>query len=575
MNRAEKRRQLKLAKSARNHGAHGPSPAVQQSLDLAVQHHTAGRLDKAKSLYQQILKADPKHPTALHLLGVVALQTGHFDRAVDLMEKAITFKPDFAEAFNNLGTALKSLGRIDEAAGRYKQAIALNPNNAKAYNNLGITQKSLGLYEEAVASYRKALSIDALYEEALNNLGNVLQELGRHEEGIVNCQKAIDLNPNFAEAHNNLGNIYKELGQMDKARPCYQRAIQLRPTFAEAHRHLATLQKYTAYDDHIKAMEAAYRSPNCDDGQKMHLGFALGKAFEDLQAYDKAFVFYQVGNALKRKSYDFSMDQVVQAVDHMKSLFNDELFAKFKNVGCEDKTPIFVLGMPRSGTTLVEQILASHKDVFGAGELIDLDRVVKGCCGAYDDETFGDTLGQTEAKTLTVAGQAYVEALRKHSDSARFIVDKMPHNFWLVGMIKVMLPNAKIIHCCRDARDTCLSIFKNFFPVDGHYYAYELSELAAYHNTYMDLMRHWHTVLPGFVYDLHYEELVADQEPQSKALLDFCGLEWDAVCLNFHQSKRPVNTASAAQVRKPVYKGSVQSWKHFETQLKPLLKALR
>ena len=230
--------------------------------------------------------------------------------------------------------------------------------------------------------------------------------------------------------------------------------------------------------------------------------------------------------------------------------------------------------MPRSGTTLVEQILASHPEVYGAGELNYLNRVITSCFKNIEDARFTESVHQANISDFSDAGDQYIGLLRKRADAERFIIDKMPMNFRFIGMIKLMIPNAKIIHCCRDSRDTCLSIFKTCFSANSHYYAYDLGELGRYHNLYRDLMTHWGAVLPDFIYHIHYEDMVADQEKQSRAMLAYCGLEWDDACLAFHKTDRPVQTASAAQVRRPIYKDSVQSWKRYENQLAPLLEVL-
>ena len=230
--------------------------------------------------------------------------------------------------------------------------------------------------------------------------------------------------------------------------------------------------------------------------------------------------------------------------------------------------------MPRSGTTLVEQILSSHPKVHGAGELDYINQVAASNFGKAEDARFSDNVIEASIDQFSKGGKKYIGMLREHSDTARFITDKGLANFSNIGMIKLMLPKAKIIHCCRSPQDTCLSIFKNLFAVDGHYYAYELSELAQFFNLYRDLMSHWHSVLPDFIYDIQYEDIVADQENQSRALLEYCGLEWDSACLEFFKTDRPVMTASSAQVRRPIYKDSVQSWKRYETQLATLLEVL-
>ena len=460
--------------------------------------------------------------------------------AVDLITKALAIKPDYAEAHINLGNALQELGKLDEA----------------------------------VASYRKALAIKPEFAEAHNNLGNALQDLGKLDEAFASYHKALAIKPDYAEAHNNIGTALQELGRSDEAAASYHKALAIRPDYVEAHRHLARVRTFSEYDDDIKAMEDTYAMPGLSDEKRMHLAFALGKSFEDLRQYEKAFGFFLTGNAIKRAIYEFSIESVEKNFEHLKKLFTKNLFSKHRGAGWSDETPIFVLGMPRSGTTLVEQILASHPNVHGAGELDYLNRIVTAYFGKIDAARFTENINQASIGDFSSAGGEYIGMIRERADTAGFITDKMPTNFMLIGMIKLMLPNAKIIHCCRDPLDTCLSIFKNLFTANDYYYSYDLGLLGRYYNLYRDLMAHWDNVLPDFIYTIHYEDVVAEQEKQSRALLAYCGLEWDDACLEFHRTDRPVQTLSAAQVRRPIYKDSIQSWKRYENQLAPLLEVL-
>ena len=580
----------------------------QQSLDRALKLHTAGRLPQAEKIYHRILRTDPNQPVALHLLGVIAHQVGKNQVAVDLITKALAVNPDYAQAHNNLGNALLALGKLDEAAASYHQALAAKTGYAEAHSNLGVALRALGKLDEAVASFHKALAIAPDHAGAHNGLGNALQALGKPDEAVASCRKALAVKPNFAEAHNNLGIALQDLGKLDEAAANYRKALAIAPDhaaaqnnlgnalfaqgkmdeaaasyhqaiatktdFAEAHRHLAMVKKFDEYDNDIKAMEDAYAMPGLDDQQRMHLAFGLGKSFEDLRRYEKAFGFMVTGNAIMRGTYEFSIDTVEKDFERLKKLFTTDLFSKFQAAGSSDESPIFVLGMLRSGTTLVEQILASHPKVYGAGELNYIKRIVTACFRGIDDPRFPESIHRASIGDFSSAGGEYISMIRERADSAEFITDKMPPNFRFIGMIKLMLPNAKIIHCRRDPLDTCLSTFKTLFAAKGHYYAYDLGELGRYYNVYSDLMRHWHGVLPGFIYDIHYEQLVADQEGQSRAMLAHCGLEWDDACLDFHRSDRAVLTASAAQVRRPIYQESVQSWKRYEDQLAPLIDAL-
>ena len=320
-------------------------------------------------------------------------------------------------------------------------------------------------------------------------------------------------------------------------------------------------------------MEQAYAKSATNDEQRMHLAFGLGKAFEDLHQYEKAFSFFAEGNSIKRRSYSYTVDDRGNFFKKLEEVFDSSLFAKHQGTGCDDETPLFILGMPRSGTTLVEQILASHRHVHGAGELRTLKRIVTSCFDKGKVAEFPESIRQVDSADFEHPGFEYIQAIRKHTPDARFITDKMPENYKYIGLIKLMLPGAKVIHCRRDPVDTCLSIFKTFFTV-MHEYSHDLGELGRYYSFYCRLMEHWHSVVPGFIHDVQYESMVVDQAGQTRALLEYCGLEWDDACLEFHKSDRPVRTASAEQVRRPIYKGSVQLWKRYETQLAPLLERL-
>ena len=542
---------------------------------LAVQHHNAGRVQQAEALYQQVLNENPKHPTALHLLGVLARDVGQHEVAIKLIKKAIVAQPEFPEAHNNLAVTYKKLGRLDDALMHYRKAVAIDPDNAVAQYNLGNTLKDLGLLDEAVDHYQKATCIDSEFALAHYNLGIVLGDLGKMEESIDCFEQAILFKPDYSKAHFNLGYSQQVLGYLDKSVTSYRAALAHLPSYAEAYRCLANIKKFTKYNQDIQMMEKLYAQSDLNDEQRMHVAFGLGKAFEDLGEYEKAFDFLLTGNALKHKMDNFSIERTAESFEQTKKTFSKSLFSNFVDAGNSDPTPIFILGMPRSGTTLVEQIIATHPDVFGAGELPYVSQIFKSFLSNKRNVDPNIFIHQAKAEDFTQAGEDYVTHLRTHAPSVRFIVNKMPHNFFMIGFIKLMLPNAKIIHCCRAPEDTCLSIFKNYFKDTSHNYAYDLKGLGQYYALYQDLMEHWKTVLPDFIYDISYEDLVANQEEQSKALLAFLDLDWDPACLQFHKTARSVSTASFAQVRKPIYNDSVKLWKRYGKKIKPLLDVLR
>ena len=316
-----------------------------------------------------------------------------------------------------------------------------------------------------------------------------------------------------------------------------------------------------------------YAKPAISDEQRMHLAFGLGKAFEDLHQYEKAFSFFAEGNSIKRGSYSYSIDDHGNFFKKLEEAFDSSLFAKYQGRGCDDETPIFILGMPRSGTTLVEQILASHRQVHGAGELGTLGRIVSSYFDKRNGVEFPESIRQVDGADFERPGVEYIQAIRRHSLDIRFITHKMPRNFIYIGLIKLMLPDAKVIHCRRDPADTCLSIFKTYFT-GKHEYSHDLGELGRYYKLYRGLMEHWHSVIPGFIHDVQFEDMVTDQAEQTRTLLEYCGLEWDDACLESHKTDRPVMTASVEQVRRPIYKDSVQLWKRYETKLAPMLGSL-
>jgi hypothetical protein len=321
-------------------------------------------------------------------------------------------------------------------------------------------------------------------------------------------------------------------------------------------------------------MENLYNNKDdISEADRKDIGFALGKAFEDLRDYDKSFGFILEANRLKRKSYTYSIQDDHDLFARIKKIFSPDFFAAHEGSGYQDKTPIFILGMPRSGTTLVEQILASHPLVFGAGELTILENLTNAVCLGKATPEFPQCMLDLDRDALKKMGSGYIEKIRQYSSDALYITDKMPHNFLRLGLIRAILPLAKVVHCVRDPMDTCFSIFKKDFE-GRHDYAYDMVELGRYYNLYRDLMAHWEKVLPGFIHTIRYEEIISNQQNRTKSLLDFCGLPWDEACLAFHKTERRVSTASLAQVRQPIYKDSVALWKRYEKHLEPLKKAI-
>jgi len=580
----------------------------QNILNQALEHHRAGRLTQAEALYKQILSVEPNNSDTLLFLGMLAHLDGRIEMAVELMRKSIVSKPNYVEAYFNLGNALKDQGKLDEAVATYHQAISLSPNFAELHINLGAILKEQnklneaiisfrqalslkpdsamthynlgnalidqGKLDEAVASYRQAISLKPDYTEVFYNLGKALTAQGKLYEAITSYKQAISLRPDFAVVYNNLGILFNQLGKMDDAISCFRKALSLKPNYLTPFKNLSLIVKFTQVDDFTNKMAEIFsKKGEISNADRLDLGFALGKIYEDIGDYNKSFEYILEANRLKRRSYKYSIlnDQVF--FERIKKTFTTDFFASHYGLGNQDKTPIFILGMPRSGTTLVEQILASHPQIFGAGELKILSRITNSICLEESKAQFPECLQDVNVGIFKIIGTDYIEKIRKYSEDEEYITDKMPSNFLFIGLIKTILPNSKIIHCIRNPMDNCFSIFKKGFTA-SHDYAYDLTELGQYYTLYLDLMAHWERVLPGFIYTLKYEEMVLDQYNQTKSLLEFCGISWDEACLTFYKTERRVSTASLAQVRQPIYKDSIELWKRYEKQLEPLKRAI-
>lgn len=519
-----------------------PSVSLQQNLlQQALTLQQAGRLSEAEALYEQILSLQPNHAETLYYSGVLCRQLGMREKALEKFNRALASKPELITAYDAKINVLLALGKKAEAVATWRQLLALQPADSWTLNKYGVFLYELGRLDEALAAFKKAVSIK----------------------------------PDYATAHHNLGNVLRELGRLNDAIASFKKALSLKSDYVEAIRMLSLMEQHTEINDDIRSYEKMYTNGNLVDAKKIDLGFALGKIYEDLNDYDKAFVFLLEANRLKRRSYRYSVRTDYDLFERFKSTFSTEFFSSRRGWGNKDRTPLFIVGMPRSGSTLIEQILASHPQVFGAGEVSILSRIIYEASLRMRTKQVPECLGDLDEKTLAGLGTEYIEKVREYSADAKYITDKNLFNFLHVGLIKAILPNATIIHAIRDPMDNCLSIFKNYFINNKTCkFAYDLTELGQYYRLYHDLMKYWEKILPGFMHTVKYEELVSDPEPQVRSLLECCGLSWDEDCLSFYEKKRTVSTTSFMQVRKPIYKDSVALWRRYEKHLAPLRKAL-
>jgi tetratricopeptide (TPR) repeat protein len=538
-----------------------------------------GKLQDAVRHYRRALKIDPRLAEAHNNLGVALTALGRLAEAAGCFERALALKPNYADAHLNHGQALKADGRLEEAIQAYHRVLKLDPRLAEARNNLGTALRDQGKPEAAVEELRAAIQMRPSYGEAHNNLAIALSDLGRFDDALAAHRRALELNPDNADAHAGLGAIRQILGDQAAATRHYQRALEIRPDHARAHHNLAMARNTTAEAGEIDRLEALLRNQSLPAREATALRFALAKLCEDAGRFDDAFGHLTVANALKRTALDHQ-GQLFDAASHQA--FVDQLIATFDRPYFQDRQgygdpsdrPVLIVGMPRSGTSLVEQILASHSRVFGAGELDDLGRLVEGLRDAVgSDRPYPACADRIDQAVADQIGKAYLDKLHALAPEAARVTDKLPGNFLHLGVLAVALPGARVIHCRRDPLDTCLSCYAQSFkqPLS---YAYDQADLGRYHGQYRRLMAHWRARLPLAFFEVDYEDLVADQERVSRELIAFCGLEWEAACLEFHQTKRPVRTASLNQVRRPIYGSSVGRWRHFDRHLTPLKAAL-
>ncbi len=534
-----------------------------------------GKLAEAAARYRQALALNPNYAEAYNNLGNALKAQGKLDQALASYAQALALRPDFAEAHYNLGNALKEQGKLDRAIAHYQQAVAVRPDFAEAHNNLGNALTDQGKLGEAVARFQRALELRPDFAEAHNNLGNALKEQGKFELAVAQFERAIAMRLEFAELHNNFGNVLKDQGKFELAMAQFDRALALQPGFTEAHYNRADLKTFRTGDADLATLETLAASKHrLPESEMPCIHFALGKALEDIGDHARAFQQWLAGNALKRRQIDFDESLYQRSFRQIPAAFDASLFDRFASAGDPSPAPIFVLGMPRSGSTLIDQLLASHPQVHSAGELKNLGLVanaVLGSDGPVPYPAYIRALGPDGWRRL---GHAYLASLPTLPDGMTRIIDKTPTNFAYIGLIRLILPGARIIHTVRDPVDTCLSCFSRLFT-SGQNFSYDLAELGRYYRWYSELMAYWRSILPpGAMLDVSYEDVVDDLEGQARRLIDYCGLSWDDRCLSFHKTSRPITTASNVQVRRPLYRSSVARWRRYETYLQPLLAEL-
>tara|TARA_X000000368_G_C23027414_1_gene710890 strand:+ start:78 stop:1889 length:1812 start_codon:yes stop_codon:yes gene_type:complete len=547
-------------------------PLSSKDLQAAVSFATNGEIKKAIDVVEPLIEMYPNEAILYNIRAVCNKAKQNYPSAIDDFNKATSLKPDYAEAYYNLGVTLREMDDFDNAIKAYQNALVCNNNYPNAHNNLGQIFLVKGKFDYAIDHLEWSVALKPEFAEAHNNLGNAYLGLNKVHDAINSFKKAIELNPTFAIATNNLGISYLRLGEINLAKENFENAILIKPDYATAHHNLSGVKTYTSNDLQISQMKSIINNKELSQQDRIFLNFALAKASEDLGDNKEFFKFLHKGNHLRKLELGYSIDKTENHNKVIKQFFPNKKNNKKKNTTYDDLTirPIFIVGMPRSGTSLVEQIISSHHEVYGAGELRNLNNAIIPIMKKH----LALKKFNLSNKEFSSIRQEYLDSLSRIDTSKKVITDKWPLNFRSIGFIVSSIPEASIVHIKRDARAICWSIYKHYFSYQGNGWAYNLDDLVKFYSFYEDLMNYWKNLYPGKIYDLSYEELTKNQEKETRKLLDYCDLNWDQNCLNFHENKRDVQTASALQVRKKIYQGSSNAWKKYQDYLKPLIKSL-
>jgi tetratricopeptide (TPR) repeat protein len=543
---------------------------------LGALRASRGEFDAAVMCYQKALSLAPYHPGIHYGYASVLPKLGRDAEAIEHLRFALAVRPEHLETHFALGNLLYSADQIDEALSCYLQVLRLDPRHVESHNNIGNAYLRLGRTDRAISHYKTAQELAPAYADAYGNLGNAYLELNRLDESIEQNQLAVARNPSRFGSYNNLGVALQALGRFAEATRAFERAIELSPDEAPVHLNLANMEKFEPDDRRLPGLRRLIeRVDTLEDEKKAAAHFAMGKALADLAHYDDAFEHFKQANVLKRRTFVYDEPQRLAMLDNIAAMYSPDLFKARSGGGDASWSPLFIVGMPRSGTTLLEQVLASHSKVFGAGELETFKESIHECVESeHILKAYPALVELLSPDHIVRIGRTYTERVRALAPDAPHVVDKMPLNFMFVGLIHLTLPNARIIHIRRDPLDTCMSCYSLLFT-GSQPFAYDLGELGRYYRGYERVMAHWHKVLPpGVLMDVRYEDLVADLDGVSRAVLAHCGLPWEDACRDFHATKRAVRTASTMQVREPLYRRSIGGWRRYEKHLGPLSEAL-
>ena len=533
--------------------------------NLGITYKKLGKFRKAEQKFKETITINSKFLDAYkHLCDVLQVQK-KFDELEIYLKILIKFNPKDAISNYNLSLAQEKLNKLNEAKVSLEKSISLDPNFFQAYYNLGVLLKKLRKTEESIEVFKSGLNINPNFLPLRHNLGALLIEVGKSKEAINLFNKTIEINPNYPYTYNNLGIAQKNIGDIKNSNLSFEKAIQLKPNYSEAHRHITMTKKFLWKDEQFLQMQKIYLDKKITEKERCHICFGLAKAYKDLNDFENAFKYLNEGNKLRKKHLKYNIYQDIEHFNKLK--FNCSRIPKISSQN-QDSTnnilPIFILGMPRSGTTLVEQIISSHSKVQGGGELPFIGKF--GGCMANGLENINEN-------KLINFRYNYLEKLKSLSNNMSIVTDKFNLNFRYIGLISKAFPEAKIIHIKRNPAAVCWSNFEQYFP-NGLGYSYDLNDIIKYYHLYEELMNFWINSTSCNIYNIDYELLVKNQEKETKKLINYLEIDWESSCLSPHKNKRVVATASNTQIRERVYVNSSQKWKKFKPFLEGKLDTL-
>ena len=543
---------------------------LKKEVNYAVKLLTNGQINEALKIVEALIKKSPNVPLLYNIRGVCYQTIRELGNAIDDFSQATILKSDYAEAYCNLGVTYQEKGDLVSAVNAYKNAIDNDNNYPTAHNNLGKIFLASGEIDSSIEHLKCAITLKSDFADAHNNLGSAFLRINKLNDAIKSYKKAIALKPDFAVANNNLGIAYLRTGDPMLASKFFENAITITPGYATAHHNLSGVKVYKEKDKQVSLIESLLIENNLSQKERIYLNFALAKAYEDLGNHEELFKHLNEGNRIRKKEMSNSIADSEEHNELIKLFFNSNNI-KLTYRDSLPIRPIFIVGMPRSGTSLVEQIISSHHEVYGAGEVNNFHNIIM---PIIEKHAVNENYNLKNDEFALIRKQ-YSNSLERFYVNEKVITDKWTLNFKTIGFILSAFPESKIVHLKRDARATCWSIYKHYFSDEGNRWAYDYQDLARFYKSYVGLMDYWHNLFPGKIYDISYEDLTSNQEKETRNLLKYCDLDWDENCLNFYTNTRAVKTASAVQVRNKMYQGSSDVWRQYSEHLKPLLDALK